>query len=63
MTTAAVPTIAHPIEADDFASRIDSAIRRFLDGENDGHAVLDALFGDPLDESVPARLSALVRER
>ena len=64
MSTAAVPTIEHTDAAgDDENFVIDLAIRRFLAGENNGHALLDALYGDALDEPVPARLSALVRER
>jgi hypothetical protein len=62
MTTAAAPTIEHATAADDETCGIDLAIRRFLDGENDGHAVLDALFGDTLDEPVPERLIAAARE-
>jgi hypothetical protein len=39
------------------------AIRRLLDGDNDGYAVFDALYGATLDEPLPARLIALVRRR
>jgi hypothetical protein len=38
------------------------AIERFLDGETDGNVVLNALYGDALDEPVPERLLAILRE-
>jgi len=37
-------------------------IERFLDGESDGHVLLNALYGDVLDEPIPERLLATLRE-
>ena len=37
-------------------------IERFLDGRSDGHLLLNALYGDVLDEPVPERLLATLRE-
>lgn len=37
-------------------------IERFLDGQNDGHLLLNALYGDVLDEPIPERLLATLRE-
>ena len=37
-------------------------IERFLDGRSDGHLLLNALYGDVLDEPIPERLLATLRE-
>jgi hypothetical protein len=39
----------------------DSLIRAFLTGESDGHDVLNALYGDVLDEPIPQRLRDLLK--
>ena len=41
---------------------VDREIARFLDGESNGHALLNALYGDVLDEPIPERLLATLRE-
>ena len=63
MNLAAAPKIEETPEVDDSDSVVDSAIRRFLDGTNDGHALFEALYGAALDEPVPEYLLALVRGR
>ena len=40
---------------------VDSQIRSFLNGENDGEAVLHAIYDHVLDEPVPERLKALLK--
>lgn len=40
---------------------VEQQILDFLDGRNDGTAVLDALYGDTLDELLPPRLTDLLR--
>ena len=42
---------------------IDRKIRSFLAGDTDGTLMLGALYGDTIDEPVPARLTALMRHR
>ena len=37
-------------------------IGRFLDGKSDGQLLLNALYGDVLDEPIPERLLATLRE-
>lgn len=37
-------------------------IERFLDGRSDGQVLFNALYGDVLDEPVPERLLATLRE-
>jgi hypothetical protein len=37
-------------------------IERFLDGKSDGHLLLNALYGDVLEEPIPERLLATLRE-
>ena len=56
-----VPAFAASTEAAD--GHIDAAIRRYLDGENDGQALFQALYDDVLDEPIPASMLALVRAR
>jgi hypothetical protein len=38
-------------------------IERFLNGESDGQVLLNALYGDVVDEPIPERLLAVLRER
>lgn len=40
---------------------VDNQIRSFLNGENDGEAVLRAIYDHVLDEPVPERLKALFK--
>lgn len=40
---------------------VDSQIRSFLSGENDGEEVLHAIYDHVLDEAVPERLTALLK--
>lgn len=63
MNIATAPTLEDAAEADGIDAVVDLAIRRFLDGEDDGNVLLEALYGATLDEPVPARLLALVRGR
>ena len=37
-------------------------IERFLDGESDGSVLLNALYGSVLDEPIPERLLAVLRQ-
>jgi hypothetical protein len=37
-------------------------IERFLDGKSDGHLLFNALYGEALDEPIPERLLATLRE-
>lgn len=59
LNTAAKPEL--PAILSDLETAIDRQIRSFLDGDNDGHELLQGLYGDALDEPVPARLTALLR--
>ena len=40
---------------------VDSQIRAFLSGENDGEELLRAIYDHVLDEPVPERLKALLK--
>jgi len=51
------------LELDDTDTVVDFAIRRFLDGKDDGHALFEALYGAALDEPIPEHLLSLVRGR
>jgi hypothetical protein len=42
---------------------IATQIQRFLDGESDGRALFEMLYGEIGDEPVPEHLLALVREK
>ena len=50
-----------PALFDQVAIAVDNDIRDFLDGENDGCELFDALYGDVADEPIPQRLTALLR--
>jgi hypothetical protein len=41
---------------------VEREIERFLDGRSDGQVLLNALYGEVLDEPVPERLLATLRE-
>jgi hypothetical protein len=56
-----VAEIELPAALSDLEGSIDQQIRLFLDGDSDGHELLQGLYGDPIDEPVPARLAALLR--
>lgn len=49
-----------PASFTDLSGSIDREIRAFLDGENDGHELLRGLYGDAIDEPVPARLTSIL---
>jgi hypothetical protein len=40
---------------------VDRQIRAFLDGDSDGGELLQGLYGDVIDEPIPAQLTALLR--
>jgi hypothetical protein len=40
---------------------VDSQIRAFLSGENDGEELLHAIYDHVLDEPIPERLKALLK--
>jgi hypothetical protein len=46
---------------DDLDNTVELSILRFLSGETDGEDLFDALYGDVLDEPVPAAMLELVR--
>lgn len=50
-----------PAALTDLDSAIDRQIRLFLDGNSDGSELLHGLYGDVVDEPVPARLMSLLR--
>lgn len=50
-----------PIFLTDLDAAIDRQIRLFLNGENDGSELLRGLYGDAIDEPIPARLTALLK--
>ena len=50
-----------PALFDQIAISVDNDIRDFLDGENDGCELFDALYGDVAGEPIPQRLTALLR--
>ena len=63
MNLATAPKIEETHDVDDIDMVVDSAIRCFLDGKSDGHALFEALYGGVLDEPIPEHLLALVRGR
>jgi hypothetical protein len=54
------PAAALPLD-DEIDAVVETAILSFLNGENDGKELFQALYGDTLDEPVPEHLLALVR--
>jgi hypothetical protein len=56
-----VAEVELPAAFTDLDASIDLQIRSFLDGDSDGHELLQGLYGDAVDEPVPARLTALLR--
>jgi hypothetical protein len=62
MSTAVVSLAAAAYELDlQDAAAVDLEIRRFVTGQTNGGAVLEALYGDVVDEPVPAALLQLLR--
>ena len=59
--TLKTPEIDLPAVLADLDASIDSQIRLFLNGENDGSELLRGLYGDAIDEPLPARLTALLK--
>ncbi len=60
---AALQTLEALVAEVEASLSVGSEIQRFLDGKNDGHVLLNALYGDVADEPIPERLLALLRER
>jgi hypothetical protein len=56
-----VAEVELPAALSDLGASIDRQIRSFLDGDSDGHELLQGLYGDAIDEPIPARLTALLR--
>ena len=50
-----------PAALSELDAMIDRQIRAFLNGDSEGNELLQGLYGDALDEPVPARLTALLR--
>jgi hypothetical protein len=50
-----------PASLTDLGGSIDREMRAFLQGDSAGHELLAGLYGDAMDEPVPARLTALLR--
>ena len=61
MTEIMLKTAKLPAALSDLDVAIDQQIRAFLDGDSDGRELLQGLYGDAIDEPVPARLTALLR--
>jgi hypothetical protein len=59
MHTAALRQLVDTIEIEQ--PSIDQQIHDFLDGETNGEALLEMLYGDVADEPVPERLLAVLR--
>ena len=55
-----VAEVELPAVLTELEASIDHQIRSVLDGDSDGHELLQGLYGDAIDEPVPARLTALV---
>lgn len=64
MTASAALTAMQTLE-DEIVSElpVEIQIQRFLDGESDGRALFDVLYGDVADEPVPEHLLAIVRDK
>ncbi|HWD57735.1 MAG TPA: hypothetical protein VG308_05615 [Stellaceae bacterium] len=56
-----VADVELPAALSDLDAVIDGQIRSFLGGDNDGHELLQGLYGDVADEPIPARLTALLK--
>ncbi len=63
MHLATAPSLALDDATDtDRFDAIEHAIRAFLDGQTDGYALFEALYGETLDEPIPPHLLDLVRK-
>jgi hypothetical protein len=51
-----------PASLNELDAAIDRQIRSFLNGDDDGHELLEGLYGDIVDEPIPERLIALLRD-
>ncbi|MGH6737674.1 MAG: hypothetical protein ACREDY_01330 [Bradyrhizobium sp.] len=63
MNVATAAALEDLTEVDDMDAVVDLAIRRFLVGGSDGHALFEALYGDVLEEPIPESMLALIRGR
>ncbi|HEY1798383.1 MAG TPA: hypothetical protein VGG57_19880 [Stellaceae bacterium] len=61
MNETTLKTIELPASLNDLASVIDRRIRSFLNGDDNGQELLAGLYGDIVDEPIPARLTTLLR--
>lgn len=50
-----------PATLTDLSAAIDRQIRSFLNGDSNGQELLRGLYGDVVDEPLPARLMAVLR--
>lgn len=50
-----------PAPVDELDQMVEDSILRFLNGETDGEDLLNALYGDVLDEPIPTEMLELVR--
>ena len=56
-----IPPAVDGLHAGHLDGSADGPIRAFLSGESDGHDVLNALYGDVLEEPVPQRMRDLLK--
>jgi hypothetical protein len=61
MNETSLKTSELPASLNDLGLAIDSRIRAFLNGDDDGAELLNGLYGDVVDEPIPARLTALLQ--
>jgi hypothetical protein len=61
MTTNAAAALAAELIESEAELSIAAQIEQFLNGENDGGALFETLYGRAEDEPVPERLLAIVR--
>jgi hypothetical protein len=50
-----------PADLNDLSALTDRQIRLFLNGDSDGRELLRGLYGDAVDEPIPARLRGVLR--
>jgi hypothetical protein len=58
---AALAEAPRPAPVDELDLVVEDSILRFLNGETDGEDLFNALYGDVLDEPIPAEMLDLVR--
>ncbi|MFZ2006385.1 MAG: hypothetical protein WAV02_14980 [Stellaceae bacterium] len=61
LTTPVAEEIELPAVLTDLDAAIDRQIRLFLNEGSDGSELFQGLYGDAVDEPVPARLTALLK--